>query len=80
MGYGQGETLRAERQCGDLVETAFIMQALLSVHQYYIDGSPAEQALAARIDKLWREVDWNFYRQNGQNVLYWHWIRNTVGK
>ena len=49
------------------------MQALLSVHQYYIDGSPAEQALAARIDKLWREVDWNFYRQNGQNVLYWHW-------
>ena len=58
---------------GDLVETAFIMQALLSVHQYYIDGSPAEQALAARIDKLWREVDWNFYRQNGQNVLYWHW-------
>ena len=45
---------------GDLVETAFIMQALLSVHQYYIDGSPAEQALAARIDKLWREVDWNF--------------------
>ena len=29
---------------GDLVETAFIMQALLSVHQYYIDGSPAEQA------------------------------------
>ena len=58
---------------GDLVETAFIMQALLSVHQYYIDGSPAEQALAARIDKLWREVDWNFYRQGDQNVLYWHW-------
>ena len=32
-----------------------------------------DKALAARIDKLWREVDWNFYRQNGQNVLYWHW-------
>lgn len=58
---------------GDLVETAFIMQALLSVHQYYVNGNEQEQALAARIDKLWREVDWNFYRQNGQNVLYWHW-------
>ncbi|MCD8184765.1 MAG: beta-glucosidase [Bacteroides sp.] len=70
---------------GDLVETAFIMQALLAVHQYYAGkkenaSSPAEaelseleQALAARIDRLWREVDWNFYRQGDQNVLYWHW-------
>ncbi len=58
---------------GDLVETAFIMQALLSVHQYYINGNEQEKALAARIDKLWREVDWDFYRRNGRNVLYWHW-------
>ena len=58
---------------GDLVETAFIMQALLTVHQYYVDGNEQEKALAARIDKLWREVDWNYYRQGDQNVLYWHW-------
>ena len=70
---------------GDLVETAFIMQALLTVHQYYVNKdssrqTPTEKALterelslATRIDQLWREVDWNFYRQNGQNVLYWHW-------
>ena len=58
---------------GDLVETAFLIQGLLAVHQYYINGSPAEQALAGRIDTLWREVDWNFYRRNDQNVLYWHW-------
>ena len=49
------------------------MQALLAVHQYYAGGNPQEKALAARIDKLWREVDWNFYRQDDQNVLYWHW-------
>lgn len=72
---------------GDLVETAFIMQALLAVHQYYAgdngekqNSSPAqaglaerERALASRIDRLWREVDWNFYRQCDQDVLYWHW-------
>lgn len=58
---------------GDLVETAFLMQGLLAVHQYYANGTQEEKALAARIDKLWREVDWNFYRQNGQDVLYWHW-------
>jgi hypothetical protein len=28
--------------------------------------------LAARIDKLWKEVEFDWYR-NGQNVLYWHW-------
>lgn len=58
---------------GDLVETAFLMQGLLAVHQYYVNGTQEEKALAARIDRLWREVDWNFYRKNGQNVLYWHW-------
>ena len=58
---------------GDLVETAFLMQALLCVHQYYINGSEQEQALAARIDKLWREVNWDYHRKDGQNVLYWHW-------
>lgn len=57
---------------GDLVETAFLIQGLLAVHQYYADGTEAERALAARIDKLWREVEWSWY-QNGQNVLYWHW-------
>lgn len=57
---------------GDLVETSFLMQGLLAAHQYYKDGSDREQAVAARIDKLWRAVDWNWHR-NGQNVLYWHW-------
>lgn len=57
---------------GDLVETAFMIQGLLAVHQYYVNGNEQEKALAARIDKLWREVEWDWYR-NGENVLYWHW-------
>lgn len=57
---------------GDLVETSFLFQGLLALHQYYVNGSDAEKALAARIDKLWRNVDWNWHR-NGKNVLYWHW-------
>lgn len=57
---------------GDLVETAFLIQGLLAVHQYYVDGSDAEKALAGRIDKIWKSVEWDWYR-NGQNVLYWHW-------
>lgn len=60
---------------GDLVETSFLLQGLLALHQYYINGSDAEKALAVRIDKLWKNVDWNWHR-NGQNVLYWHWSPN----
>lgn len=60
---------------GDLVETSFMLQGLLCVRQYFHKGSDREKALAARIDKLWREVDFNWYR-NGKNVLYWHWSPN----
>ncbi len=58
---------------GDLVETAFVVQALLAVHQYYKDGTEAEKALAGRIDTLWKGVEWSWFRKDGQNVLYWHW-------
>ena len=57
----------------DLVETAFLIQGLLTAQQYYRQGTPREQALAARIDHLWRTVEWDWFRQDGQNVLYWHW-------
>lgn len=60
---------------GDLVETSFMLQGLLAVRQYFKDGSEEEKKLAARIDKLWKEVDFNWYR-NGKNVLYWHWSPN----
>jgi len=57
---------------GDLVETSYLLQGLLCVRQYFKDGSDEEKVLAARIDKLWREVEFDWYR-NGKNVLYWHW-------
>jgi hypothetical protein len=57
---------------GDLVETSFVLQGLLAVRQYLKNGNDNEQTLANRIDKLWKDVDFNWYR-NGKNVLYWHW-------
>lgn len=57
---------------GDIVETAFMVQGLLCARQYFKNGNEAEKKLAGRLDKLWKEVDWNWYR-NGKNVLYWHW-------
>ena len=58
---------------GDLVETSFMLQALLCVRQYFKDGNAAERALAKKADKLWREVEFDWYTRGGQHVLYWHW-------
>ncbi len=57
---------------GDLVETSFMLQGLLCVRQYYQHGNTEEKALAARVDKLWKDVDFDWFRK-GKNVLYWHW-------
>jgi hypothetical protein len=57
---------------GDLVESSYMLQGLLCVRQYYSRGSPQEKMLADRIDKLWKAVEFDWYR-NGKNVLYWHW-------
>jgi hypothetical protein len=57
---------------GDLVESAFLVQGLITVREYFKYGNEEEQALAAKIDKLWREVEWNWYTK-GEDVLYWHW-------
>ena len=58
---------------GDLVETAFLVEGLLTVSEYFKNGNEKEQELVSRIDKLWRGVEWDWYTKNGQDVLYWHW-------
>ena len=57
---------------GDLVETAFLIQGMLTVGEYFKNGNDKEKQLAAKIDQLWREVEWDWYTK-GENVLYWHW-------
>lgn len=56
----------------DLVESSYLLQGLLCVREYFKDGNDSEKALAAKVDKLWREVEFDWFRNN-KNVLYWHW-------
>jgi hypothetical protein len=59
---------------GDLVETAFLMQGLLTARQYFTRDTAAEQEIQKTITSLWRSVEWDWYRQdNSSNFLYWHW-------
>jgi hypothetical protein len=57
----------------DIVETAYLMQGLLTVRQYFAGGSQVEKDLCSDIDTLWREVEWNWFTRGGENVIYWHW-------
>lgn len=57
----------------DLVETAFLMQGLLTARQFFNGAGAAETALRNDINALWQGVDWNWFRRGGENRLYWHW-------
>lgn len=61
---------------GDLVETAFMVQGLLTVRQYLDYGVPREASLVDKINVLWESVEWDWYTQGGEDVLYWHWSPN----
>lgn len=55
---------------GDLVETSFMVQGLLTAGQYFDRADEAD--IRATIHELWEGVEWDWYTQ-GKNVLYWHW-------
>lgn len=61
---------------GDLVETAFMVQGLLAVAEYFKEGTQEEQQLVVDINQLWHEVEWDWYTKGGEDVLYWHWSPN----
>ncbi len=58
---------------GDLVETSLLMQGLLSARQYFNGADPAETALRADINNIYQAVEWDWYRKDNSNTLYWHW-------
>jgi len=60
----------------DLVETSYLMQGLLTARQYFNDPGIPETTLRNDINILWNAVEWDWFTQNGQNTLYWHWSPN----
>ncbi len=60
----------------DLVETSYLIQGLLCARQYFNGADAAETNLRNDINAIWNGVQWNWFRQNNQNTLYWHWSNN----
>jgi hypothetical protein len=58
----------------DLVETSYMMEGLLCARQYFNSTTDNNEInLRNSINTLWYGVDWEWFRQNGQNTLFWHW-------
>jgi hypothetical protein len=73
--YGSTGRVRpffTEDNGGDLVETSFMIQGLLSARQYFNQNTDAESTLRDKINQLWHEVEWDWYTQ-GMDALTWHW-------
>ncbi|MBL0154605.1 MAG: Ig-like domain-containing protein [Chitinophagaceae bacterium] len=60
----------------DLVETSYLMAGLLTARQYFSGVDAAETQLRTDINTIWDGVQWSWFRQGGQNALYWHWSPN----
>jgi len=70
-----GETLPfagREDNGGDIVESAFLIEGMLAVREYFDRGNPVENELRERITRLWQEAEWSWYLQPGDKMLTWH--------
>jgi len=61
---------------GDIVETAYLVQGLLTIRQYFTLDNAVENEIRTRATRMWESVEWDWYRRDGGLVLFWHWSPN----
>jgi hypothetical protein len=57
---------------GDVVETAYLFEGLLTARQYFAGEAPEERELRRHIDALWRAVEWTAHVKPGGHALSWN--------
>jgi hypothetical protein len=64
---------------GDIVETSYLAQGMLTVRQYFDSDDPTETQIRSKATALWEGIDWYWYLrrsdpgyETNQNI-YWHW-------
>lgn len=59
---------------GDLVETSFLMEGLLTARQFFNADNDKEKFIRENINALWKGVEWDWYKRYPDSTfLYWHW-------
>ena len=62
---------------GDIVETSFLLQGLLTARQYFNRNDSIEIQIRNKINFIWNTVEYSWYRRSPySNYLYWHWSPN----
>jgi hypothetical protein len=79
MDGATGKTIPFSRKDdgADLVETSYLFQGLLCARQYFNRDNQVERDFRNRLSWLWTGIEWNWFTQGGQEVLYWHWSPNN---
>ncbi|MEI9806360.1 MAG: glucoamylase family protein, partial [Bacteroidota bacterium] len=79
MDGATGKTIPFSRKDdgADLVETSYLFQGLLCARQYFNKDNRTEREFRARLSWMWTGIEWNWFTQGGQEVLYWHWSPNN---
>lgn len=54
------------------MESSFLISGLLIARDYLKEGNAQKQALAGDIDRLWREMEFDWYLKGGEKAFYWH--------
>ena len=67
---------------GDIVETSYLAQGMLTVRQYFDSNDTVETQIRSKATALWEGIDWYWYLrrsdpgyETNQNI-YWHWSPN----
>lgn len=58
---------------GDIVETSYVAQGLLALRNYFSETDEKSVLIQENATQLWESIDWEWYRNYNQNVLFWHW-------
>lgn len=59
---------------GDLVETAFLVQGLLTARAFFDRDNEQEKNIRDKITAIWKKIEWDWYRRYPDSkYLFWHW-------
>jgi len=58
---------------GDLAETALLAQGLIIAREYFTKSNATEKEIREIANTLWREIEWDWYRKDKGDQLFWHW-------
>lgn len=67
---------------GDIVETAFLVQGILTARQYFDGAGAVETEIRRRATEMWESVEWDWHLRRSDSgyetseVMYWHWSPN----